>query len=472
MHTRIASVLALFALSGTALAQSAAFTYQGKLNDGGQPANGLHDFRFRLYDAPAGGAQVGAEQCADDLPVVNGIFTLALDFGNQFNTPAPRFIEVDVRRDTGLGCGDASGFTLLTTRQAITVAPLATHAQAAFSLDAADGSPQSAVFVDNAGRVGIGTTVPNFALHITANGPTLAIQDSATSSQQTGSISYRDNANSERAAVGFRSVGSPDFSIVNSRSAGNILLSSTGGGKILLNPNGTGNVGIGTSSPVSSLHILAPVPALTLQDQDNTSAQTGFISLRDSTGVEQGWMGYGTTANPHLSILNARASADVVLQTTRDIVMNTGGGERIRINTLGSVGIGITPVNFKLDVAGTVRCTTLTQTSSAAFKDDIAPLNAGLADLMKLQPVSYVWNDKAPETTRGKRDLGFIAEEVASVLPDAVAFDAEGKATGIDYSRITVLAVKAIKEQQAARDADRALIRSLQERLDRLEAKR
>jgi hypothetical protein len=82
---------------------------------------------------------------------------------------------------------------------------------------------------------------------------------------------------------------------------------------------------------------------------------------------------------------------------------------------------------------------------------------------MRLEPVSYVWNEKAPEDTRGKHDLGFIAEDVAEVLPDAVARDASGAAVGIDYSRITVLAVKAIKEHQAE-------VQSLRDRLAKLEA--
>jgi hypothetical protein len=43
----------------TAFAQATAFTYQGKLAEGGTPANGRYDLRFILYDADAGGNQVG-----------------------------------------------------------------------------------------------------------------------------------------------------------------------------------------------------------------------------------------------------------------------------------------------------------------------------------------------------------------------------------------------------------------------------
>jgi hypothetical protein len=38
-------------------AQSTAFTYQGRLQDGGAPANGSYDFQFTLWDALSGGTQ-------------------------------------------------------------------------------------------------------------------------------------------------------------------------------------------------------------------------------------------------------------------------------------------------------------------------------------------------------------------------------------------------------------------------------
>ena len=48
-------------LAGPLAAQplGTAFTYQGRLQDGGAPANGPYDFRFMLFDGPAAGSQVG-----------------------------------------------------------------------------------------------------------------------------------------------------------------------------------------------------------------------------------------------------------------------------------------------------------------------------------------------------------------------------------------------------------------------------
>lgn len=166
MRNRSLAVLTACALAGAAAAQPTAFTYQGRLSNGGQPAQGVHDFRFRLFEAPTGGSQLGQAQCVDNVGVAEGLFAVQMDFGQQFATPQPRFLAIEVREDTGLGCGNSSGFVELSPRQPLTAAPLANHARSAFSLDAADGSPLSAVLVDNSGNVGIGTLTPGTRLEV------------------------------------------------------------------------------------------------------------------------------------------------------------------------------------------------------------------------------------------------------------------------------------------------------------------
>jgi hypothetical protein len=244
MLIRIASAVLVAGLSSAAMAQPTAFTYQGRLKNGSALASGAHDFRFRLYDAATGGTQVGATLCVDNAPVAEGLFATTLDFGQQFATPSPRFLEIEVRTDTGLDCQSAAGFVVLTPRQPVTSAPVAAHATSAFTLDSANGALANAVFVDNAGRVGMGTLAPTHSLHIANPAPTIAIQDSDSTTQQVGYISYRDSGSVERAWVGYGSPGDPDFSIVNARPAGDIVL----------NPL-SGNVGIGTSSPGAALDV-------------------------------------------------------------------------------------------------------------------------------------------------------------------------------------------------------------------------
>lgn len=163
---RAAACVVCLSIQPVTLAQSTAFTYQGSLKSGASPASGTHDFRFRLFDALTGGTQQGTTQCVDNLPVTEGVFATTIDFGPQFVTTAPRFIEVEVRRDTSLNCANATGFVTLSSRQLIAAAPIATHAKSAFSLDAADGSLANVVFVSNAGNVGVGTTAPAAKLHV------------------------------------------------------------------------------------------------------------------------------------------------------------------------------------------------------------------------------------------------------------------------------------------------------------------
>ena len=86
------------------------FTYQGTLSDGGGPANGPYDFEFKLYDAA--NAQVGSTT-REDVPVVNGGFTVRLDFGSVFDGSA-RTLEIGVRPGASVGV-----FTTLAPRQSL-----------------------------------------------------------------------------------------------------------------------------------------------------------------------------------------------------------------------------------------------------------------------------------------------------------------------------------------------------------------
>jgi hypothetical protein len=60
IKTLVSLILPLSLLSGivTAAPLGTAFTYQGKLTDGTNPANGLYDLRFAIYDAAGGSGLV------------------------------------------------------------------------------------------------------------------------------------------------------------------------------------------------------------------------------------------------------------------------------------------------------------------------------------------------------------------------------------------------------------------------------
>ncbi len=113
-----------------------AFTYQGELRDGANAAAGLYDFEFRLFDALSAGAQVGTVVSVADVTVTNGIFTAALDFGDQF-TGQKRFLAISVKQDA------QPSFTALVPRQELRPSPYAQHADFV-----ADGTVVSATILD------------------------------------------------------------------------------------------------------------------------------------------------------------------------------------------------------------------------------------------------------------------------------------------------------------------------------------
>src|SRR5262249_48185124 len=79
-HASLAVVILLTSLSA-AYSQSTSFTYQGKLTEGGSPANNTYDFQFALFDLVAGGMQIGSTLTRSAVSVSSGIFTVQLDFG-------------------------------------------------------------------------------------------------------------------------------------------------------------------------------------------------------------------------------------------------------------------------------------------------------------------------------------------------------------------------------------------------------
>ena len=113
-------VLLNLILVSTASAQTTEFTYQGSLRDGANAANAIYDFEFALFDG--GGAQLGGPLARNGVAVANGIFSVSLDFGNQFPGTG-RFLEIRVR---GSGGG---AFTTLTPRQPVNSAPYSVQSQ-------------------------------------------------------------------------------------------------------------------------------------------------------------------------------------------------------------------------------------------------------------------------------------------------------------------------------------------------------
>ncbi len=113
------TLMALFLCGANRLqAQGTAFTYQGRLNTGTNPANGIYDATFALFSVASGAGQVGTTQTNLATAVSNGFFAVTLDFGANF-PGAGRWLEINVRTNGG------GAFTTLSPRQKLTPTPYA-----------------------------------------------------------------------------------------------------------------------------------------------------------------------------------------------------------------------------------------------------------------------------------------------------------------------------------------------------------
>src|SRR6266851_4551992 len=136
IHALRTSLLLLSLLLGVsaAQAQGTSFTYQGRLTDGGSPANNNYDLQFTLWSAAAGGTQqpqpAPPTLTKTNVAVTGGVFSVLLDFGVSAFPGADRFLEVGVRP-----AGSAAAFTLLSPRQQISSAPYALRTLSASAAD-------------------------------------------------------------------------------------------------------------------------------------------------------------------------------------------------------------------------------------------------------------------------------------------------------------------------------------------------
>jgi hypothetical protein len=115
----------LFTLSHVATAQGTAFTYQGRLNSGANPANGTYDFTFSLFNIVSGGGALYGPVNVGSVGVTNGLFTVQIDFG------AGVFAGTTYWLDIGVRSNGVVSYTTLTPRQKLTPTPYAIFAEGA-----------------------------------------------------------------------------------------------------------------------------------------------------------------------------------------------------------------------------------------------------------------------------------------------------------------------------------------------------
>src|SRR5580700_5810308 len=95
-------VLAMMSLSAlncelsTGFAQGTAFTYQGRLENDGNAANGTYNLQFSLYNDDTGGTPVTGPVTNTAVGVTNGLFTVTIDFGAEVWNGASNWLQIGV----------------------------------------------------------------------------------------------------------------------------------------------------------------------------------------------------------------------------------------------------------------------------------------------------------------------------------------------------------------------------------------
>jgi len=102
-----------------------AFTYQGRLIDANDTAQGVYDIMFHLYDSPEGPNEIDITDL-QDVEIINGYFTVELVFDVELFSGDWRWLEISIRPGDS---NDPDGYVTLSPRQQITPTPYALYAR-------------------------------------------------------------------------------------------------------------------------------------------------------------------------------------------------------------------------------------------------------------------------------------------------------------------------------------------------------
>lgn len=231
-----------------------------------------------------------------------------------------------------------------------------------------------------------------------------------------------------------------------------------------------GRVGIGTSSPDRRLHVQEGVT--------NASANGNAVAVFERTGNNYITILADSDAENGILFSLPTHSADGAIiynnsATLRGMLFRTGGNlTRMTILDDGKVGIGTQSPTHPLHLISGARCTVAgvwTNASDGRLKEGITPIRYGIETVKALSPVSYKMR------STGEAQIGFIAQEVAPLIPEIVSGsegDVEvGEVMGISYGNLTAVLVKAIQEQQVVIEGQKEIIAEQGWRIADLEAK-
>lgn len=220
----------------------------------------------------------------------------------------------------------------------------------------------------------------------------------------------------------------------------------------------TAEVGIGTTAPAVKLHVVNGRIR-----QETTTDANHAVELWNSSSNRR-WNIY------QLSSVNAFLPNGLLFEYYDGIFYNNRAGFDASGNFL--LGTTTQPAGgpYRLVVSGTGYITSgAWSASDARFKQNVEPLTNALNKVLNLQGVTYEWRrSEFPEQNFPEgREMGFIAQQLEKVAPEAVRNGPDGS-RAVSYQQIIPLLSQAIKEQQAIIDQQSARIANLEAAIERL----
>lgn len=285
-------------------------------------------------------------------------------------------------------------------------------ARVPFTIEA--GAPNHSLYIDDGGRLGLGTSTPVVDAHIlSGNTPTVRLQQDGSSgfTAQTWDIAGNEAGFFVRDATNGSALS---FRILPSAPAHSLVIEGS-----------TGHIGLGTTSPDSNIHIVgddANIHLAGTQSGINMSGSDGTTNILVQETSE-------VTANRTVLTLENNGSSNILFTDTslsstwqsgvfaNNYIINqfgTGGNEFL-IRPDGTILMGAGGNNaFDLDPNGNLTISgTLSDASSRALKENFVETDYAILDDVMALPI-YFYNYKADDDSL--QHIGPTAEDFAQIF--------------------------------------------------------
>ena len=188
----------------------------------------------------------------------------------------------------------------------------------------------------------------------------------------------------------------------------------------------------------------------------------------NTTGTYNTFYGYragenNATGNNNIYIGNLGSNSESnTLRIGGDI--GTGYGPQTAAYIAGIYGVNVGGIPVQINSNGQLGA----QTSSIRFKEQIQDMGDSTSAVMKLRPVTFFYK---PEYDKGDRtqQYGLIAEEVAKVSPELVAYDNEGQPYTVRSQYIATMLLNEVQKQYRRAETQAEVIKAQEDKIDDLE---